>query len=75
MAHPNFEEKTFAGGSKTAKYVNVFSLETFPPYKYFAGTTYMQIVCPTLHAWPASIHVRTLPPPPTQTHPGQPALS
>ena len=32
MACPNFEEKTFAGGSKTAKFVNVFSLESFPLY-------------------------------------------
>ena len=31
-AHPNFMEKTFTGGSKTAKYVNVFSLENFPLY-------------------------------------------
>ena len=30
MARPNFEEKTFAGGSKTVKFVNVFSLESFP---------------------------------------------
>ena len=32
MAHSNFEEKTFAGGSKTAKFMNVFSLESFPLY-------------------------------------------
>ena len=32
MARPNFEEKTFVGGSKTAKFVNVFSLESFPLY-------------------------------------------
>ena len=32
MARPNFEEKTFAGGSKTAKSVNVFFLESFPLY-------------------------------------------
>ena len=32
MAHPNFVEKTFIGGSKTAKFVNVFSLESFPLY-------------------------------------------
>ena len=32
MAHPNFVEKTFAGGSKTAKIVKVFSLESFPLY-------------------------------------------
>ena len=27
--HPNFMEKTFAGGSKTTEFVNVFSLESF----------------------------------------------
>ena len=32
MARPNFEEKTFAGGSKTAKFVNIFSLESFLLY-------------------------------------------
>ena len=32
MARPNFVEKTFAGGSKTAKFVKVFSLESFPLY-------------------------------------------
>ena len=32
MAWPNFVEKTFAGNSKTAKFVNVFSLESFPLY-------------------------------------------
>ena len=32
MACPNFVEKTFAGGSKTAKFVKVFSLECFPLY-------------------------------------------
>ena len=32
MAHPNFEEKTFVGGSKATKFVNVFSLELFPLY-------------------------------------------
>ena len=32
MACPKFEEKTFAGGSKTTKFVNVFSLESFPLY-------------------------------------------
>ena len=30
MACPNFKEKTFAGGSETAKSVNVFYLESFP---------------------------------------------
>ena len=35
MAHPNFVEKTFAGGSKTANFVNVFSLERFPLYSIF----------------------------------------
>ena len=32
MARPNFVEKTFAGDSKTAKFVKVFSLESFPLY-------------------------------------------
>ena len=32
MACPNFMEKTFAGGSKTAKFANVFSLESFMLY-------------------------------------------
>ena len=32
MACPNFEEKTFAGGSKNTKFVNVFSLKSFPLY-------------------------------------------
>ena len=36
-ARPNFEEKTFAGGSKITKFVNVFSLESFPLY----GTLFM----------------------------------
>ena len=31
-AHPNFVEKTFVGGSKTVKFVNVFSLESFALY-------------------------------------------
>ena len=31
-AHLNFVEKIFIGGSKTAKVVNVFSLESFAPY-------------------------------------------
>ena len=31
-AHPNFVEKTFVGGSKTVKFVNVFSLECFVLY-------------------------------------------
>ena len=30
MARPNFMEKTFMGGSKTAKFMKVFSLESFP---------------------------------------------
>ena len=29
---PNFVEKNFVGGSKTVKFVKVFSLETFPLY-------------------------------------------
>ena len=32
MAHPNFVEKTFTSGSKTTKFVNIFSLESFPLY-------------------------------------------
>ena len=32
MACPNFMEKIFAGGSKTAKFVKVFSLKSFPLY-------------------------------------------
>ena len=35
MAPPTFVEKTFAGGSKTAKFVNVLSLESFPVLKRF----------------------------------------
>ena len=31
-AHPSFVEKTFVGGSKTVKFVNVFSLESFVLY-------------------------------------------
>ena len=31
-AHPNFMEKTFAGGSKTVKFVNIFSLVSFALY-------------------------------------------
>ena len=30
-ARPNFEKKTFTGG-KTMKFVNVFSLKSFPLY-------------------------------------------
>ena len=29
---PNFTEKTFVTGSKTAKFVNIFSLESFALY-------------------------------------------
>ena len=29
MGRPNFVEKTFTGGSKTTKFVNVFSLKSF----------------------------------------------
>ena len=32
MAHPNCEEKTFTDGSKTTKFVNILSLESFPLY-------------------------------------------
>ena len=32
MACPNFREKIFTGGSKTAKFVNIFSLESFALY-------------------------------------------
>ena len=34
---PNFEEKTFVGGSKTMKFVNVFSLENFPLYNIYSA--------------------------------------
>ena len=37
MAQPNFMEKTFASGSKTQKFVNFFSLESFPLYGIIAG--------------------------------------
>ena len=30
--HPNFAEKTFTFSHETAKFVNVFSLESFPLY-------------------------------------------
>ena len=30
--HPSFMEKTFAGGSKTERFSNVFFLESFPLY-------------------------------------------
>ena len=36
-ARPNFVEKTFTGGSKTAKVVNVFSLKSFPLYDICAA--------------------------------------
>ena len=39
MARPNIEEKTFAGGSKAMKFVNVFSLESFPLY----GSSHKQL--------------------------------
>ena len=32
VARPNFEEKTFVVASKTVKFVNVFSLESFALY-------------------------------------------
>ena len=32
MARPNFVEKTFAGDSKTAKFMKIFSLESFSLY-------------------------------------------
>ena len=44
MAHPNFVEKTFTGGSKTAKFVNAFSLESFPLYGIIPGTRKMIII-------------------------------
>ena len=31
-AHPNFMEKTFAGGSKTVKFINFFILKSFVLY-------------------------------------------
>ena len=33
--HPTFVEKTFVGGYKTAKFVNVFSLENFALYSIY----------------------------------------
>ena len=36
MARPNFEEKTFMDGPKTMKFVNVFSLESFPLYGIYS---------------------------------------
>ena len=38
MAHPNFMEKTFTGGSKTAEFENVFTLESFLLYSYIIIT-------------------------------------
>ena len=37
---PKFVEKTFTGGSKTAKFVKVFSLESFP----LCGTSLLQLL-------------------------------
>ena len=36
-ARPNFVEKTFAGGSKPMKFVDVFSLKSFPLLWYLFG--------------------------------------
>ena len=36
MACPNFKEKTFIG-FKTAKFVNIFSLESFPLYGIYVA--------------------------------------
>ena len=39
MARPNSVEKTYVGGSKTTKFVNVFSLESFVLYSTSLTTT------------------------------------
>ena len=37
MACPNFEEKTVIGDFKTVKFVNIFSLESFPLYGIYVA--------------------------------------
>ena len=41
MARPSFVEKTFTGGSKTVKFVNIFSLESLVLY----STAFSVIKC------------------------------
>jgi len=39
---PNFMEKTFADSHKTAKFVKVFSLESFPLYGILSAGQFVQ---------------------------------
>ena len=58
MAHPNFKEKTFANGSKTAKFMNVFSLESFPLYGIIMFNVCAAGTCELLHILQCSlIHI------------------
>ena len=41
MAHPNFMEKTFVGGFKAAKFVNVFSLKV----SCYMGYSLLSVIC------------------------------
>ena len=43
MAHPNFMEKTFTVGSKTAKFVNVFSLKSVLLYDIKKHASYQSV--------------------------------
>ena len=45
-ACPNFVGKTFAGGSKTAKFVNIFSLESFALYGVMMSQSHTFLVRP-----------------------------
>ena len=51
MAQSNFGEKTFAGGSKMAEFMNVFSLERFLLYGIIYGfiTAILHFVCTYLY--------------------------
>ena len=49
----NFVEKTFAGGSQTAKFMNVFTLEGIPLYGNFCG------IVPIAHLSHDSFHTDT----------------
>ena len=44
-ACPHFMEKTFASGSKTVKFVNVFSLENFALYSMFVIYVHNSPMC------------------------------
>ena len=55
-AHPNFVEKTFAGGSKTAKFVNVFSLESFVLYIQYIHTHTHPVIVRQCDDGSTSIH-------------------